>query len=550
MTLPYPLLLQKSAREALNLSLKGHVIIIDEAHNLMDAIAGIYSISVSLAQLERGRGQLVVYLQKFRNRLKGSNRVYVTQTVRMLDSLVTYLKGQVSGGREMEGQVAVGELMTGKGVDQINLFKLTRYLQDSKLARKVDGYVLHTEQEAQEAAKKVVSRTQAPKAPKELSVPVLTHIQGFLLALMNPSAEGRFFYSKTKEDNEITLKYMLLDPTFHFKEIVEEARAVILAGGTMSPMDDYIKHLFSYTSPSHIMTLSCGHVIPPSNLLAWPIIQGNDGIEFDLTFEKREAMTMIDRIGDTLLRLIQNIPDGVVVFFPSYAYLDTCISTWKKPPPPGQITKTLYERLEECKPIFLEPRSDQGPTPTSQKLQQQPKAGPAATEALLQSYSTTITSLPTQRGALLLSVINGSLSEGINFSDRLGRAVIVVGLPYPNPHSAEWKSKMEYISQKASTSAIELGVGKNEALAKGKMEAREFYENAMMRAVNQAIGRAIRHKDDYAAILLIDRRHAGDRIKGKLPGWIQGSLRKPGGVREVQVGLRGFFAGKGDNIGG
>jgi len=55
----------------LELSLKGHVIIIDEAHNLMDAIAGIHSISVSLAQLQRSRAQLGVYLQKFRNKLKG-----------------------------------------------------------------------------------------------------------------------------------------------------------------------------------------------------------------------------------------------------------------------------------------------------------------------------------------------------------------------------------------------------------------------------------------------------------------------------------------------
>jgi chromosome transmission fidelity protein 1 len=95
-TLPYPLLLQKSAREALGLSLKGHVVIIDEAHNLMDAIAGIHGVEVSLKQLKRARAQLGVYLQKFRNRLKGKNRAYVAQVVRVIDSLAGYLEGRLA----------------------------------------------------------------------------------------------------------------------------------------------------------------------------------------------------------------------------------------------------------------------------------------------------------------------------------------------------------------------------------------------------------------------------------------------------------------------
>ena len=95
-TLPYPLLLQKNAREALGLSLKGHVVIIDEAHNLMDAIAGIHGVEVSLKQLKRARTQLGVYLQKFRNRLKGKNRVYIAQVVRVIDSLAGYLEGRLT----------------------------------------------------------------------------------------------------------------------------------------------------------------------------------------------------------------------------------------------------------------------------------------------------------------------------------------------------------------------------------------------------------------------------------------------------------------------
>jgi len=111
--------------------------------------------------------------------------------------------------------------MAGKGVDQINPYKLSRYLQESKLARKVDGYVESSE------------KTQ-PGQKSKTTMPVLFHIQSFLLPLMNPSEEGRLFYQKNNDD--VILKYMLLDPTNHFREIVDEARAVILAGGTMSPV--------------------------------------------------------------------------------------------------------------------------------------------------------------------------------------------------------------------------------------------------------------------------------------------------------------------------
>ena len=42
-------------------------------------------------------------------------------------------------------------------------------------------------------------------------------------------------------------------------------------------------------------------------------------------------------------------------------------------------------------------------------------------------------------------VAGGKMSEGINFSDDLGRCVVVVGLPYPNARSPELVEKMNFL---------------------------------------------------------------------------------------------------------
>ena len=254
-------------------------------------------------------------------------------------------------------------------------------------------------------------------------------------------------------------------------------------------MDDYVRHLLSYLEPNRIRYLSCGHVIPDKNLMAWPVTRGPGNVELDFTYGKRQQPAIVDALGRAISHLARSIPDGLVIFFPSYAYLEQAIDRWKSGP-----DKT-WETLSHEKPIFFEDKHSSN------------------VDDVLKEYSDAIAA---GKGATLLSVVGGKMSEGINFSDRLGRGVVIVGLPFPNIQSSEWKAKMEYIEKQVSS--------KGGSVTEGKSAAREFYENACMRAVNQSIGRAIRHKADYASIIMLDKRYSTPRIQTKLPAWIKSAL--------------------------
>jgi len=67
-------------------------------------------------------------------------------------------------------------------------------------------------------------------------------------------------------------------------------------------------------------------------------------------------------------------------------------------------------------------------------------------DMLLTEYTRCIKN--SKSGALLFAVVGGKLSEGINFSDDLGRCVLVVGLPYPNVTSLEIKEKVNFFTEK------------------------------------------------------------------------------------------------------
>ena len=144
-------------------------------------------------------------------------------------------------------------------------------------------------------------------------------------------------------------------------------------------------------------------------------------------------------------------------------------------------SKGVLKELEKKKNVFREPKK------TSDM------------DKVLKEYSRSAK----KTGAILFSVVGGKMSEGINFSDELGRGVVMVGLPYPNARSPELKEKMSYLNANVAPNAGQV-----------------HYDNLCMKAVNQSIGRAIRHKDDFATILLLDHRYDRPKTLQQLPTWI------------------------------
>ena len=94
---------------------------------------------------------------------------------------------------------------------------------------------------------------------------------------------------------------------------------------------------------------------------------------------------------------------------------------------------------------------------------------------------------------------------------------MVVGLPYPDITDPVLQEKM------ASMDHVESTTTRSIAGISGK----SYYHNLCMRAVNQSIGRAIRHQSDYATILLLDERYETDaRVWNGLPKWLTTTQRK------------------------
>ncbi|XP_045479917.1 ATP-dependent DNA helicase DDX11 [Harmonia axyridis] len=498
--IPYNTLLHKATREANGINLKNNVVIIDEAHNLLESLAQMYNSELNLLQIDYALKQLMGYKARFGTRFSSANLLMINQLVFIIKKLKNVLDSNKETLKETKTDIfTLGNFVLMAEIDNFNMFKLIQFVRNTKLSQKIHHYALKypdDEKASQKPAKglktfltslsnsktKAKSTNDTPepetseKKPQEQApVNPLLSVVSFLESLTSFYEDGRVLMVKNPEPKLSKFQFLLLNPSSQFTDIVKDARSVIVAGGTMKPIGEFKNRLFisSGVEPNKIVEFSCDHIISPDNILPIIVTNGLQGQNLYFNFENR--MKLGPNIKHILLEACRTVIGGIVVFFPSYHYENW---VWE------QLKDVSFGRL-----VFREPK----------------EAG--SVDAVLEKYAATIKKSK-KTGALLFSVVGGKLSEGLNFSDDLGRCVIVIGLPYANIKAADLKEKMKYLDT-----------------LEGSGAGNEFYDNLCMKAVNQCIGRAVRHKNDYAVVLLVDERYNRSSTKTALPGWIKRSLR-------------------------
>ncbi|KAG2598768.1 hypothetical protein PVAP13_5KG398007 [Panicum virgatum] len=298
-----------------------------------------------------------------------------------------------------------------------------------------------------------------------------------------------------------TLSWWCFNPGLAMQEFLKlGVRSIILTSGTLSPLDSLAMEL----NLEFPVRLENPHVISPDQIWVGVVPVGPSGQALNSSYRTRETIQYKQELGSAIVNFARIVPDGLLVFFPSYSMMDKCVEFWKNRNHSNSASEnTIWQRICKHKQPVIEPR--------------QSSNFPSAIEDYAAKLRDSSTS-----GAIFFAVCRGKVSEGLDFADRAGRAVIVTGMPFATPTDPKVRLKREYLDKLGTSS-------KNTKAA---------------RAVNQAVGRVIRHRHDYGAIIYCDERFAQPHYQSQMSYWLRPYIKCYSRYGEVVQGLTRFFRDK------
>jgi regulator of telomere elongation helicase 1 len=298
-------------------------------------------------------------------------------------------------------------------------------------------------------------------------------------------SDGRRTYiPKTSNDKSWLLNYWCFSAGVALRQLKNlGVRSLLLASGTLSPMGA-LKADFMLPFP---VELENKHVIQDSQIWVAAVGKGPTGGQLNSTMKVRGLSTYKDELGSTIVNICltmmgkgfsrtppgPRVNGGVLIFFPTYFVMEDCVKRWKE--------SALWHKLETAGgKVFIEPRasgdsanaSTNASSTNTSKVQAKnsnsssypkkgvtktaaatPTGGPASVDpksaALFDNFISAFESAVKRDGnAVLLAVCQGKVSEGIDFTDEKGRAVIVTGIPYAPVGDAWVILKRRYLDER------------------------------------------------------------------------------------------------------
>lgn len=166
------------------------------------------------------------------------------------------------------------------------------------------------------------------------------------------SNQGVFNYKKGNKNfgygRQITtrvLGFWCFNAGIGFREIQKlNPKSIILTSGTLSPLTSFQQEL----QVDFKWKLENPHVISPEQVSISILSKGVNGNSFNFKFGNRENEHAIFDLGFSILKIVQDTPGGVLIFFASYSYMEKCHELWEY--------KGIIKEMESVKKVLKEPK--------------------------------------------------------------------------------------------------------------------------------------------------------------------------------------------------
>ena len=518
---PYNYLVEPNIRGSMEISLRNQIVILDEAHNIEDSARDAASGSFKLDDVEVAMKDCEAMVEA--DVLPDIHR----SLAEFLSRLCNWMTKCSSGPSDYTDFNSSTRVLTGtSGLAEwnemvfypANYYDVKSWLQEA--LKEQSAAMEQNDEGFTDGATKVLSKKTSDLIGGVFTVLDFMHRKDssyrddYKISVVKANERPKGGKGKVKGGwvgrgatptfvSTITLNFWCLNPGVCFDELLD-CRSIVLTSGTLSPMLTFASEL----EVKFPVSLEANHVIDKSQVWVGTLGTGPTGHSLNAAYQNSNTYGFQDEVGRLILQMCSTIPHGVLVFLPSYKLLNDLTERWK--------ATGLWSHLFERKAIMAEPRFGD------------------ELENVMKDFYSVINSTHSgvndlgQDGALFLAVCRGKVSEGLDFADNNARAVVCVGIPFPAFKDTLVDLKKKYNDEKRSVKPHLL-------------PGRDWYEIQAFRALNQALGRCIRHRRDWGAILMVDDRYGRNpRYVNSLSKWVRGRVVHYSNTNTVLDSLQTF----------